>query len=335
MGGDVDEAGWSYSYLFHSNYWRGKPNMMFSFVRRRRWIRGRVYLPPTNPPLSSTRNRNLKTNIDWSPSPPNLTPSDGSQIGNSINSGPLPVSPTGLRAACALLPLDSRRKSAIFSWSAIELHARNPFLNYKWVIKSGAEEIVRIKEERARLRLERHEKGISPGGSGIERSEDLLMEVFRDAVMEINYRRVSRVLKEVCRVDREKVELWEWWMGKGGDAGKVPECACRTIKKGKGKYIVEGNSSIEEKPDIEDVWSLVEGRLDQILAQFEFQSNRLSFLNLILSLHPTSHAQHKFKGIDSERPLPEELDSAGVGSMYDRKLSFWRDVEGLRKTYRQ
>ncbi|GAA6064454.1 hypothetical protein JCM10212_004438 [Sporobolomyces blumeae] len=45
MGGDKDEEGWSYAFFFHSKHWRGEPSVFRSFVRRRKWIRTRIYRP--------------------------------------------------------------------------------------------------------------------------------------------------------------------------------------------------------------------------------------------------------------------------------------------------
>lgn len=46
MTGDVDEAGWAYSFSFSPSFaWHGNHVWFHSFVRRRRWLRKRVKLP--------------------------------------------------------------------------------------------------------------------------------------------------------------------------------------------------------------------------------------------------------------------------------------------------
>jgi len=43
MTGDVDEQGWQYSFSFHERFpWHGTHPWLYSFVRRRRWLRKRV-----------------------------------------------------------------------------------------------------------------------------------------------------------------------------------------------------------------------------------------------------------------------------------------------------
>jgi hypothetical protein len=50
MGGDVDEEGWEYSFLFKGCSWHGTHPWFHSFVRRRRWIRKRCRSRPTTAP---------------------------------------------------------------------------------------------------------------------------------------------------------------------------------------------------------------------------------------------------------------------------------------------
>ena len=49
MSHDVDEEGWEYSFSFSSVYsWHGTHPFLYSFVRRRRWLRRRVRIHPHN-----------------------------------------------------------------------------------------------------------------------------------------------------------------------------------------------------------------------------------------------------------------------------------------------
>jgi hypothetical protein len=45
MGGDVDEEGWEYSFMFKGFSWHGRHTWFHSFVRRRRWLRKRARKP--------------------------------------------------------------------------------------------------------------------------------------------------------------------------------------------------------------------------------------------------------------------------------------------------
>lgn len=72
------------------------------------------------------------------------------------------------------------------------------------------------------------------------RSEEELFGVWRDAVIEINHRRISRIMVQ-CRLDREKLELWAWWL----HSSPAP---------------AEG-AEARSQPDLDDVWPLVEIRV--------------------------------------------------------------------------
>lgn len=164
-----------------------------------------------------------------------------------------------MKEACSCLPLSSRKKDEIFNWSRldVELCSANPFLSFQWVKKEGAKIIEHITEERINIRLERKEKGLDlNGGSNLEKSEDLLLGVWRDSVMEINFRRVSRVLTKFCRNDREKLDLWKSWF---------------SINEG-------GAEEVEDRPNLEDVWTLVEGRVSKLFAAL------ISFLTTLTNI---------------------------------------------------
>jgi hypothetical protein len=56
MTPDVDEEGWSYSFSFSPVFaWHGNHVWFHSFVRRRRWLRKRVKIPPQNSSSTSAR----------------------------------------------------------------------------------------------------------------------------------------------------------------------------------------------------------------------------------------------------------------------------------------
>ena len=62
MSHDVDEEGWEYSFSFNGVYsWHGTHPFLYSFVRRRRWLRRRVrtHLPMADGKKSSMKNAHL------------------------------------------------------------------------------------------------------------------------------------------------------------------------------------------------------------------------------------------------------------------------------------
>lgn len=214
-------TGWSYAYRFRSSHWRGEADNWRSFVRRRRWIRGRSYTPksllPTDP-LPCTP----MCDIDWDVLRHSILPDHPIDQDEVIE-----IEGIGLKAACSLLPLPTERKDDIFSFTSS--NPLNPFLPWSLIKCSGADLIARRKER-------------DPAGS---RSEEELWGVWKDAVVEINYRKVGKVLRG-CRLDREKLGYWSWWVGRDG---------------GLGEQMAMGGGDAIERPEIEDVWDLVEGRV--------------------------------------------------------------------------
>ena len=93
-------------------------------------------------------------------------------------------------------------------------------------------------------------------------------------MIEINYRKVARVLKDT-RLDREKLGLWRWWLGlpvepmadEGGDLCTQEEEISRESSlrapNGQPSRAVDAKSwsSDDPRPTLDDVWDLVEGRV--------------------------------------------------------------------------
>lgn len=227
MGGDVDEEGWEYAYRFRSTGgWSGTPGA-FAFVRRRRFIRKRVYKPKQlvkdqdHPPVMvrpSQINWEGLRNSDFADRP---TPPDGSRIEEDINNDVV-----GIRDATSTLPLSSASKEDIFTWSA-ELAIDNPFLAWKFIQDNGE----RVLEKRR----ERNAKG--------SRSEEELFGIWRDAVVTINFRRISRVLRHF-KLDRQRLRVFRWWLGQA----ELPEVEELELK---------------NQPALDDVWPLIEMRVSQ------------------------------------------------------------------------
>ncbi|ORY90814.1 hypothetical protein BCR35DRAFT_299402 [Leucosporidium creatinivorum] len=329
MDGDTDEQGWSYAVRFGSRHWRGQPDILRSFVRRRRWIRARIYLPK---PLSATAPGSKEpAPIDWE-SLHNSEFADRSTPNDDFGA-PQPNEPSalGLKAATALLPLSPARKDDIFGWEQ-EIDAHQPFLAWTFV-----------KYEGERALAQRRQRDL-PGS----RSDEELFGIWRDAVVEINYRKVARVLKG-CRLDREKLGLWRWWLGlpveppQEGEEEQLYECEPDTSRSsslkapnGRPSSGVDAKAWSEKdpRPMLDDVWDLLEGRLDHILQLFEFQLSRLHLLHLVLSLHPVAHVHHRYESHDRGQPFePGVLSPERVGSRLEARIDFYLDVKALMVFY--
>ncbi|GAA5891462.1 hypothetical protein JCM5296_006542 [Sporobolomyces johnsonii] len=325
MGGDKDEEGWSYAVRFRSKYWRGEAITLRSFVRRRRWIRTRVYRPepllrPSSGTATATAAELPDPKLDWDevlPSP----------------SGDRSTSPIhDLKSACAALPLPQERKDDLYLATSSSLplgsvSSQNPFLAFR-----------QIKREAACFARE-----------GAENDEKM-HPVWRDAVREINERRVAAVMRRT-RIDRERLALWEVWLGRGGKEGgrtgegmgeaeenrkwkeKEEEPEVKEVRKGDAAArdfadIGEGGAE-EDKPDLEDVWDLLEGRLPALLAHFDYNLTRLSFLRLLLALHPHSHTSHRCVGYD----LPPLAERSALELPLQSRSRWVDGVEELMRVY--
>lgn len=273
MALDSDEQGWTYAFSFWSKTgWRGTSKTWRSFVRRRQWIRTRIKQPIQIPlsvdrPLSQSR----RANSEFEQRPTPLTPFDKDRTNLKDIENALALTP-----AHATLPLDECEKIEIMSNETC-LDANDPFLAWH-----------RIRFDGDRL-LKRRAVGDFEG-----RSDEDLLHVWRDAVIEINYHRIMRVLGH-CRVDRERVRLWRHWLAVDADA--------------------DGDDDRTERPEFEDVWDLIEARvslvikppffnspdalcvlqLDELLQGFHYQTSREAFLILVHNLHAVQHRQHRYE----------------------------------------
>ncbi|GAA5835452.1 hypothetical protein JCM11251_005238 [Rhodosporidiobolus azoricus] len=309
MSGDVDEEGWSYASRFRSRHWSGEPTFPYAFVRRRQWIRTRIYRPePVLPPghhllssASSAVGAASKADVtdDFRDE---IEQEEGGETEKG-HQGKGVEEITDLRSACRCLPLYAERRAAIFAESSAGIGTKrctldplNPFLSFQ------------------QLKREAMEASLVRDGDETEKEP-----VWRDAVIEINYRRAVCVIKAFAGIDRARLELWKRWMGEG--------------KKGKDKGTEgEGDAaSVREGSDLEDVWDVVEARLDLILPLFDYNLTRLSFLRLILTLHPSRASSHRHEGYDlpcSTRRAKLEEDLAGTTG-----VTFYSGVEELVKQY--
>lgn len=345
----LSSAGWSYAVRFRSRFWRGEAVFPHAFVRRRRWVRTRIYRPQALPSLGLAHSTS--------------TPGGGFHTGDTSSSAfdladeALECAGTGaereedeivcdLRSACRVLPLSTERKALIFAESAsagsaaaaarigrdatpatATVDPRNPFLSYR------------------RLKMETW----SMAGPGSNDKDAL----WREAVIEINCRRVVGILKVYATIDRKRLELWKLWMrGKDREEG-----GGGTVKRSNGKGKGKGFGGIEEdeegepgRPEISDVWDLIEARvrlhsslhpsiiktdgflglqLDLLLSTFDYHTSRQSFLRLVLSLHPLKATPHRHTGYDA--PPSKQVERL-EGNLSER-VEFYEGVQELVKSY--
>ncbi|GAA5905303.1 hypothetical protein JCM8208_003809 [Rhodotorula glutinis] len=331
MGGDKDEEGWSYALRFRSRIWRGEAYPTRSFVRRRRWIRTRVYRPQHLPLLAAAQSQQNALDSMGPPPPPAYDPSDTRTIAD-------------LHSACAALPLPAAQRAALLTESSSPLSyttnlvpPSNPFLSYR------------------ALKLEAASSGALPSTERASAHEPR----WRDAVRELNWRRAMGVVRAHAKIDRQRLELWRLWLGArtaavagegergglgsrpgeggrgvgagagAGARGAVRMEAAEGAGKGAGeagkKAISAAAGVADEKertevwedvdghdggkgPDAQDVWDVIEGRLDQILASFDYHYTRILFLELLLSLHPMHDASHRYAGYDVPDGAPQRLE---------------------------
>ncbi|KAI5480591.1 hypothetical protein MNV49_000287 [Pseudohyphozyma bogoriensis] len=308
MSGDVDESGWRYAIRFQSKYWRGEAETYRSFVRRRRWIRGRYFTPQTLPTGTTPEPREVDwdsiKNDEWA----KLTPDDGLPFDK------IPVS--GSKAATSLLPLSAERKDDVFGWETA-LDAQDPFLAWSFVKYEGERVLSQRKDQ-------------DPEGS---RSDEELLGVWRGSVVEINYRRVARVLG-ACRLDREKLALWRWWLGLDVESRETEVEEDEDTSDSDTARTLDGEAGQGLRPGAARrvTYDAMEGRLDRILQLFEFQLTRLYFLRLVLSLHPVAHVHHRYQSWDVSLE-PAALSPKLIGSRLGARLDFYGDVSELMKSY--
>lgn len=204
-----------------------------------------------------------------------------------------------------------------------EIDARNPFISWNLVKKrlddddlAWASTSIRARERRYAQKLWERKETNAGGGQGIEEEHDAhcpRYELTKDALVEINYRRVMRIMK-ACKVDRHKLQLWKIWLGVEpvssitqvareedlANAGLGVNPAFIPIEK-----VKESKDALKQarsrwrkafsQADAMDVWDLLERRLDRLLLTFEYQASRASLIRLLLTIHATSHHAHRFR----------------------------------------
>ncbi|BGP37620.1 hypothetical protein JCM10449v2_001537 [Rhodotorula kratochvilovae] len=322
MGGDKDEEGWSYAVRFRSRFWRGEAITLRSFVRRRRWVRTRVYRPRALPLAPSSSAPESQT-------PPSPDPADACDSVGGI---------TDLQSACAALPLEAERRAALLAESSSpaaylvgEIPPRNPFVSYRAIKLEAAAAADSLRE----------------GGALASTHEPR----WRDAVRELNFRRAAGVLRAHACIDRQRLELWRLWVGarEGGaavpavkdEAGEGPAAGTtrmggRAVEAAKGvaerrerTEVWDEGVGAEDEPEREDVWDVIEGRLDAILSLFDYHHTRLLFLGLILSQHPMQDAAHRYAGYDAPSEARRDRLERGLAE----RLTFYDGVKRLAEEY--
>ncbi|SAM76334.1 uncharacterized protein UBRO_01516 [Ustilago bromivora] len=174
-------------------------------------------------------------------------------------------------------------------------------------------------------------------------------ELTREALIEINFARVLRVLR-ACKIDRQRMDLWKLWLGvvsldylmetarredlaalgllapidPSGDPTLPPTSTSPAPVE---PPHMSGGSSFRYRqraertrarwrssvptPDPSDVWDVLERKLDDVLLLFEFQSNRAQLIRLLLTVHEKLHPEHVYRD-RSLRANPVELSPAHV-----------------------
>ena len=188
----------------------------------------------------------------------------------------------------------------------------------------------------------------------------------RDALVEVNFRRVLRVLR-ACKLDRQKLELWRLWLGADVASHTAEEPLLEDLRLL--GLAAQSATTLHEKafaekrlralrrwrassilPDPNDVWDVVERRLDPLMMTFEFQGSRAVLIRLLLSQHSVTHPGHVFR---EDRPagrlhVPSELSpfhqhgdrselADGLHSVDAQiwrhaqlpRLQFWSDLYGV------
>lgn len=142
--------------------------------------------------------------------------------------------------AAFLLRKDDESRLAVAEWWRAELDARNPFISWKFVSKrledpdlAFASSSLRAREKKFEKRQSRRQHNKMPssfrqeeesttskpnrrfsGNSqiGTISPQQPSPSLTKDALIELNFRRVLRVMR-ACKVDRQKLELWRLWLG--------------------------------------------------------------------------------------------------------------------------
>jgi len=319
-------AGWSYALRFRSRFWRGEAYTMRSFVRRRRWVRTRVYRPQHLPLLAAAASQQNALDSMGPPSPPAYDPTDERPL-------------VDLHLACAALPLSSAQRAALLTESASPLSytsnlipPSNPFLSYR------------------ALKLDAASSGALPATERASAHEPR----WRDAVRELNWRRASGVVRAHAKIDRQRLELWKLWLGaraaaageggrrgssegaRGSGAGAAAGArgavrleAAEGAGKGAGeagrKAVSAAEGVAEEKertevwddvgghggdkgPDVQDVWDVIEGRVRPLLPSAAASSTSSSRTDPALAPSPSLLAR------SSTRSSPRSTTSTPASS---------------------
>lgn len=279
-------SGWSYAIRFRSRFWRGEPQPLRSFVRRRRWIRTRVYRPEPLLSSSVTHAHALSNALGLTDVAihPELGPCGASSPGS-----PCPEPIHDLRTACAVLPIPDDDKMLLFADSTSPtaflpggaVDPRNPFISFRQIKMDAAAAMG---------------SASAPGG---QKASDL-EPLWREAVREINFRRAIGVFRARTRVDRQRVELFRLWFGEydaaakkrrslaaengdplppvvqvdgtqGADesaqeeGAKAVMAATKVVARKERSEVWDPEAGEGTEADLEDVWDVVESRVSAIV----------------------------------------------------------------------
>lgn len=225
----------------------------------------------------------------------------------------------------------AERAAAKALW-LLDIDARNPYLSWVYIKRrledddlAFATSSLRVRERRnAQYNLRKRERQKQAGQDTDQEDNDSSIrnvssngweafDLTKDALVEINFRRVLRVLK-ACKLDRQKLQLWRIWLGveqfglstDEGRQEELIELGVAASPRASSSHLSRGQSEMKRTEanrwkqsyvpaDPLDVWDLIERRLDRLLMAFEFQASRASFLRLLLTVHATTHAMHRIR----------------------------------------
>lgn len=206
----------------------------------------------------------------------------------------------------------------------MEIDARNPFISWSYVKRRLEDDDLAFATTTLRARERRHaQKSLQRRSRPTSKEGDSSIlgpgpsweqyELTKDALVEINFRRVLRVLK-ACKIDRQKLQLWRVWLsleqlGTNVETSRnedLIELGLATSSAAASESLLHAKEDLAKlaktrwrtaytPADPLDVWDVVERCLDRLLLTFEYQSSRASFLRLLLTIHATSHAAHRFR----------------------------------------
>lgn len=172
----------------------------------------------------------------------------------------------GIKEAVAVLPLSEDEKTTLFMCDGEDLDPKNPFLSWAKVEREGRRWLA-TRNSKPSPRLTPN--ACTPSELWAHHTDGQVCTIWRDAVREINYRRVSRVMR-AARLDAEKVRLWSFWLGHEYEFVHAKRADLRLDHKQhhsppKHEHPSHTQAAMEtvrgERPEPQDVWGVLESKV--------------------------------------------------------------------------